>query len=310
MGGIFISYRRDDAEGHAGRLYDALVQRFGKQAVFLDVDGIQPGADFWDVIERTVRSCDIVLPLIGSRWLDAKDAAGQRRLDNKDDVLRRELECALTHGVTTIPLLVHGAQMPSPATLPPSLAPLTALNGFEIRHTRWDSDVALLLDKLAAELGAPPRADRESGEVAGTTNTSIPFLTGQTARAARLRFSVGLALGCVGAILVFYLLSAFLLQLNDYALYAAWLLLGGMFGAWHVAKRGSALGRDIAVAAAIALAAAALMSALSTVIDGQPFWPQNWAEWRYSLIHITLIALGFLGGSLLGRNLRVRALLR
>ncbi len=307
MGGIFISYRRDDTEGHAGRLYDALVRRFGKQAVFLDVDGIQPGADFHDVIESTVRSCDIVLPLIGKRWLDVKDAAGKRRLDDKEDVLRRELECALTHGVTTIPLLVHGAQMPGPASLPPTLAPLAGLNAFELRHTRWDGDVALLLDKLAAELGAAPApGDATDAPVAKPASNGGVL----SVRAARRRSTAGLATACVVTLVALYLLGAFLFQLQDYVLLAAWLVVGAGFGAWHVVKRGASWGRDLGLAIAIALAAALLMSGLTSLIDAQPFWPQNWPEWRYTSIHVALIALGFLAGSFAGRSQRLRALLR
>ena len=315
MRGIFISYRRDDSEGHAGRLYDALVGRFGKPAVFLDVNGIDLGADFLDAIESKVRSCDIFLPIIGKGWLDAKDAAGLRRLDYKNDVLRRELECALKHGVTTIPVLVQGATMPSAASLPAALAPLCAFNAFEIRHARWDSDVALLLDKLAVELGAsvPSTASAQPGPAAAPSSYSgwsAMAVTGPTVRAARRRFSIFVALGCVATLFATYLLGAFVFQLHDYTLFIAWSLIGGGFGVWHGVKRGVALGRDIGLALAIALTAALLMSSLSSFIDKQPFWPQNWAEWRYSLMHVAWIALSFFAGSLIGRSSRVRALAR
>jgi hypothetical protein len=313
MRGIFLSYRRDDSEGHTGRLYDALVGRFGKAAVFLDVDGIGLGADFLDVIESKVRSCDIVLPIIGKGWLDAKDATGRRRLDEKSDVLRRELECALKHGVTTIPVLVQGAAMPGAASLPASLAPLRALNAFEIRHTRWDSDVALLLDKLTVELGAPVPSTG-SAQPAPASSSYLSWaalaLTGPTLRAARRRFSMLVALSCVATLFATYLLGAFVFQLHDYVLFSAWALVGGGFGVWHGVKRGAVLVRDIGIALAIALTAAVLMSALGSFIDKQPFWPQNWAEWRYSLMHMAWIALGFFAGSLIGRSSRVREFAR
>lgn len=54
MGKIFISYRRDDAEEAAGRLSDHLVNQFGRENLFMDVDGIDPGRDFRKVIDDTL----------------------------------------------------------------------------------------------------------------------------------------------------------------------------------------------------------------------------------------------------------------
>ena len=51
---IFISYRRDDTEGEAGRLYDDLVRTFGENSVFMDVAGINPGMDFRKAIDDNV----------------------------------------------------------------------------------------------------------------------------------------------------------------------------------------------------------------------------------------------------------------
>ena len=88
MATIFISYRRDDTEGHAGRLLDELRKRLGPEGVFLDVEGIGAGLKFRQVIQAQLASCKVVLVLIGKRWIDARDASGGKRLDNNDDVLR------------------------------------------------------------------------------------------------------------------------------------------------------------------------------------------------------------------------------
>ena len=94
MPSVFISYRRDDSAGFAGRLADALEQRLGAGAVFRDVDDIQPGADFEAVIARGLDQVRAVLVVIGPGWLDAA-VDGQRRLDRADDFVRREVEQAL-----------------------------------------------------------------------------------------------------------------------------------------------------------------------------------------------------------------------
>ena len=81
MPGNFISYRRDDASGHAGRLFDRLAQRFGPDSVFMDVTDIAPGEDFTRVIEDSVGIADLLLAMIGPQWLSASDRAGARRLE-------------------------------------------------------------------------------------------------------------------------------------------------------------------------------------------------------------------------------------
>src|SRR4051812_43256889 len=90
---IFLSYRRTDAPGHAGRLYDRLVARFGTGNVFKDLDSLEPGADFVDVIEATVARCDALIAVIGKDWLEA--APGARRIEDPLDWVRIEIAGAL-----------------------------------------------------------------------------------------------------------------------------------------------------------------------------------------------------------------------
>jgi hypothetical protein len=157
MQAIFISYRRDDSEGQAGRLFDDLVRRFGSDRVFMDVAGIQPGLDFRKIIDNTVTSCGVLLALIGPHWLDAKDEAGNPRLDNPSDFVRLETAVALKRDIPVIPVLVQGARMPRPEQLPEELRDLVYRNSSELTHARWDSDVEVLtkaLEKIVA-VGAP-----------------------------------------------------------------------------------------------------------------------------------------------------------
>src|SRR5437867_4322194 len=130
--GVFLSYRRDDSAGHAGRLADTLVQRFGPSRVFFDLGSIELGRDFLAATIEALARCSVVLALIGPRWLDARTAAGTRRLDDPDDYVRRELEVAFAHDVRLIPVLHSGCTMPVAADLPPSLRPLVRCNAFEL----------------------------------------------------------------------------------------------------------------------------------------------------------------------------------
>lgn len=165
---VFISYRRDDASAYAGRLYDTMAARLGEENVFMDVDTISPGSDFYEAIDEAIASCDVVIALVGRHWLSAMDAIGQRRLDDPEDVLRVELERALAHGLVIIPACVQDAEFPSAEDLPDSLAPLARRQAIELRDTAWRDDVARLvrsLDRIAAERaleadGAAPAPSR------------------------------------------------------------------------------------------------------------------------------------------------------
>ena len=173
---IILNYRREDTSAHAGRLYDDLADQFGAEQVFMDIDAIEPGVDFAEVIERAVGSARVFLSVIGPGWLSAVDAKGVRRLDRTDDFVRLEIEAALRPEVRVIPVLVQNATMPTSEELPPSLAPLARRNAIELRDNSWRYDVSRLIETIErvregssgeddvgakpAEAGGPRRAGR------------------------------------------------------------------------------------------------------------------------------------------------------
>ena len=157
MRAIFISYRREDAEGQAGRLFDDLVLLFGDQSVFMDVVGIEPGRDFRRAIDEHVASCGVLLAVIGKGWLKIKDASGRRRLDDPMDFVRLETASALKRDIPVIPVLVGDASMPHAEDLPHDLRELAYRNGVELTHPRWDSDVKLLAKALTPYVQVKPK---------------------------------------------------------------------------------------------------------------------------------------------------------
>jgi hypothetical protein len=148
---VFICYRREDAGYPAGWLCDLLAGRLGVGRVFKDVDSIEPGDDFAEVITEAVQSCAVLLAVIGGRWLAAAGQEG-RRLDDPGDLVRLEIEAALARGVRVIPVLVDGAQMPRPDQLPASLAPLARRQAIALSHAHFSADAADLLNVLDREL--------------------------------------------------------------------------------------------------------------------------------------------------------------
>lgn len=159
MRAIFISYRRDDTEGHAGRLFEDLRDRFGAGAVFMDVAGIEPGRDFRRVIEQQVASCGVLLAMIGKNWVSVVDKDGQRRLDDPYDFVRLETASALKRDIPVVPVLVHDATMPRAEQLPDDLKELAFRNSVELTHARWASDVQLLINALLPYVDAVPADD-------------------------------------------------------------------------------------------------------------------------------------------------------
>lgn len=155
MDGIFISYRRDDSAGYAGRLYDRLAAHFGAERVFMDVEGIEPGLDFVVAIEEAVGSCRVLIAVIGDEWTTATDAAGRRRLDDPNDFIRLETGSALQRGIRVVPVLVGGAVMPLPADLPDDLKALTRRQAIEINHKQWEASTGELIHTLEGILKVP-----------------------------------------------------------------------------------------------------------------------------------------------------------
>src|SRR6266540_3071475 len=114
MPSIFISYRRSDSKVYAARIYDELVDVFGRRNIFKDVDNIPPGSDFRGVLKEAVSQCEALLVVIGTTWLNTPDKNGTRRLDDPDDFVRIEVESGLQRPqARVIPILVDGAQMPT-----------------------------------------------------------------------------------------------------------------------------------------------------------------------------------------------------
>jgi hypothetical protein len=159
---IFICYRQFDSAGHAGRLFDTLSGKFGREQIFMDVAGVEPGADFVEVIEMSVISCHVLLAVIGRNWLTYKEGSKRkRRLDDPNDFVRLEIRTGLERDIRTIPVLVQGAEMPLVHSLPEEIKKLTRRQAFELRDSRWDYDVAALISSLET---TPSWKDRQRQE--------------------------------------------------------------------------------------------------------------------------------------------------
>jgi hypothetical protein len=160
MAGTFISYRREDAAGYAGRLRESLERRIGTHRVFRDVDALLPGQDFVQAIEARLAECRVMLVVIGREWLDARSSDGKRRLDDAYDFVRLEIAAGLARpDVLVVPVLVEGAAMPAAADLPENIRPLARRHAVSVRDETWDADVDRLVAVIdnAESTGGPVR---------------------------------------------------------------------------------------------------------------------------------------------------------
>jgi hypothetical protein len=195
-GRIFISYRREETAYPAGWLYDRLVERFGSGQVFKDVDSIQLGDDFVEVITGAVGSCDVLLALIGKQWLTVTDGQGRRRLDDPEDFVRLEIEAALARDVRVIPILVDEARMPPASELPGSLAGLVRRQALELSPARFDFDTGRLLRVLDATL-AEVRAGQATPDAPPSPAPPAPAAPRRRSRRAWVLAGAGVAVTLV-----------------------------------------------------------------------------------------------------------------
>ena len=148
---IFLSYRRDDTAGRAGRLYDVLVNRFGARNVFQDVATIEPGTDFMQRVSEALGASDVALVVIGTDWVTATGPDGGRRLDDPADFVRREVSAALAAELAVVPVLVAGAELPAADELPEDLRTLVNRQAARLRDESWHLDVDALVRRLEGE---------------------------------------------------------------------------------------------------------------------------------------------------------------
>ena len=211
-GKLFISYRRDDTAGHVGRVHDRLALEFGRDLLFMDVDAIPLGMNFIKILHEEVAKCDALLAVIGPNWLEVRDKAGRRRLDDPYDYVRIEIAAALERDIPVIPILLDRAEIPRVDQLPKDIEELALRNGLYVRHASFHGDMDRLIAGLGTLLGrldpppasATPRSsaqERAPPSVAGRTVAAEPAKQDQGASArAPWRRPAAIALG--GSIVV------------------------------------------------------------------------------------------------------------
>ena len=173
---IFISYRREDSQGSADFLYSLLQEHFGAENIFYDIDSIPYGCDFVEYIDEQVSQCDVLLALIGQRWIAAKSQEGTSRLHDECDFVRIEIASALARNIIVIPVLVEGAEMPSREKLPPALEELARR---QAAHVRPGSDFRRHVERLIQHLEPIDPNEGNQNKLLPSTDSLVSIEKGQ-----------------------------------------------------------------------------------------------------------------------------------
>ena len=147
---IFINYRRTDAGWPADRLADTLRTVFGEDRVFLDVRSIEAGEDFTEEIRSHLERAAVFIVLIGKSWLFVRDEFGRRRLDHRDDWVRREIRAALAcKSCKVIPVVLDDADLPNEKrALPRDISKLLARQRIRVSQESSEHDIERVITEI------------------------------------------------------------------------------------------------------------------------------------------------------------------
>jgi hypothetical protein len=304
MAKICISYRRSDSTAIAGRIYDRLVEHYGVQSVFMDVDSIPFGVNFRDHIRSTLKATDVLLALIGREWLGPREGE-QTRISDESDPVRMELQTALQGQIFVIPVLLDGTRMPNGSALPESIRDLAFRNA-----ARVDSggDFTVHLERLM----------RQIDQICGSVSTLEPLA--DVARSNQISMAVlrskgplndfgahlwqqiiGLQAGLVGMLLFAHYLIVMKFDLNPIYLRLAAFLFPLPCGFILLRKFGRGLGSTFLLG--LAAGAIAVLGMLTVVgaVDGVPIIPATLLQWQEALEYVGSVALATLAGNVIAR---------
>lgn len=175
-GSIFISYRRTGGAKDARAIFERLRRELGDHRVFIDLEGIEPGEDFVDLLERQLDGCEALVVLIGPDWAGVTNEHGARRLDDENDFVRIEVGAALRRGVKIFPVLIDGALPPRATELPKDLRPLVRRQAVVLDYAKFDADVVRLARAIARALEpgvSRPREATSAGPIQRPTDSVV-----------------------------------------------------------------------------------------------------------------------------------------
>jgi len=281
MAGLFISYRRDDAAADVDRLFNDLTWRCRRDRVFMDRD-IPGGADFKEVLSAKLETCDVLLAVIGPKWLDLTNPeTGRRRLDDENDYVRMEVALALEKKKIVIPVILPEARFPNAEELPESIRALAGKNAFDLRRSRRALDLNDLVKQFPLSAGCGQELTIEG---AG-------------------RVWVYLLLVSIAVLTSVHVFAVFWLPVDARLLSAA---LSFLLGAGHTFQFRLVRWAKLLIGVGIAVGSVVLDSVIVPLLGEESIIPQSAAEVREFALFVALILAAYLAGAVLADGLLSR----
>ena len=161
---IAVSYRRNDTRWLTPRICEHLENRFGAGNIFLDIDRIPIGADFRRHIIQTMESCDILVAVVGPRWLERDDSGD---LENEADWVRLEISTALKRDIPVVPLLIDGTKMPKASQLPEEIRDFAYKQAGTFNSEDFRGQMARFVGLLDRLVQTDPKLEPIGGHLTG-----------------------------------------------------------------------------------------------------------------------------------------------
>ncbi len=308
MARICLSYRRSDSGAIAGRIHDHLVNKYGAEAVFMDIGGIPYGADFREHIQGVFAGASVLIAVIGPQWL-GQHSTGNTRITQRADPIRVEIQTALNQNIFLLPVLVDGATMPAADDLPANIRPLVYRNALRVDT---GSDFHFHMERLIASVdqvlgiqrnGKPEEKPAEDGKPQASIANRAAAPARNIYSPAKLRLSRLPAYFIVTVVLLLlaHYLIVMKLDLDPIYLRVAAIILPAGCGFLLFRNMRLGVGPVAALGLAVAIVAVAGMTTIVGLVDGHSILPSGTAEWQEAFEYVATIALAAAAGCLLAR---------
>jgi TIR domain len=149
---VFISFRNGDEPFGALLMHMVLSEHLGAHTVFRSTDSIAPGDDYVESLVAAVHQCELMLVVVGPRWMSVADERGRPRILDPNDWVYRELAMAFAERKRVIPVLLDGSRMPAQTDLPPGIGNLARCQYRRLEHRQFRASMSLLVSEVRALL--------------------------------------------------------------------------------------------------------------------------------------------------------------
>ena len=148
---IYISHRPEDSSrNEVAIIRQQLIDAFGAENI---LESTGSNTEITTHLQRLVRSCDVLLVVIGRYWSSMVDEDGETLIKNPYDPIHVELDAGLKTLMVFKVIVVDSAPLPKKDNLPETLYPLLNKDVFDVQN---DIRLKNVLDELIIQWSSIP----------------------------------------------------------------------------------------------------------------------------------------------------------